>query len=137
MIFPSETAVYVCPYKAIPKLASESHAQTWQWPKLNQINKATIMMATKSLFVLPDYFGDNWDALYDALTEQNWQPHAPNLWLLPLYKANDIDWDELTTFLDLCQDLCDYLAANTIMLYLQVQVTDKQMVHLQNYPCWP
>ncbi|MBP6563128.1 MAG: barstar family protein, partial [Neisseriaceae bacterium] len=116
MIFPNDPAVYVSPYRPAPKLAADAHAQAWQWPKLNQINKATIMMAAKSLFVLPAHFGDNWDALYDALTEQSWCPYAPNLWTLPLYKANDIDWDEFAVFLDICQDLCDFLAANAILL---------------------
>lgn len=137
MIFPDKPAVYVSTHRLATALAADAHAQTWQWPKLNQINKASIMMAAKSLFVLPDYFGDNWDALYDTLTEQSWCPYAPNLWVLPLYKANDLNWTDMDIFLAICQELCDYLADNAILLYVQVIATEKQLGHLQDYPNWP
>ncbi|MBP6116783.1 MAG: barstar family protein [Neisseriaceae bacterium] len=137
MIFPNEPAVYVCTPKQLTALATDAPAQRWPWPKLNQVNKASIMMATKSLFVLPKYFGDNWDALYDALTEQAWCPDAPNLWTLPLHKASDVNWADMAIFLDVCQDLCDFLASNAITLYVQVIATEKQLAHLNDHPLWP
>lgn len=137
MIFPNNPAVYVCTPKQVPTLATDAHAQQWQWPKLNQVNKASLMMAAKSLFVLPDYFGDNWDALYDALTEQSWCPYAPNLWVVPLYKASDVNWADMETFLNVCQDACDFLADNGTTLYVQVIATEKQLAHLDDYPSWP
>lgn len=137
MIFPKEPTVYVVtPTKPLPS-PSNTHAQVWQWPPLTHVNKTNIMLAAKTVFVLPDYFGDNWDALYDALTEQSWCPYAPNLWVISLTEAEEINWDDIETFFSICQDACTYLSEQAIDLYVQIMVTEAQQAYLSDYPLWP
>lgn len=67
-----------------------------------EINKSTLLSALASACNFPSYFGHNWDAAWDALSEQ---PHAHLL--LDLRHACTIDERDLNAFIDLIADACE------------------------------
>ncbi|MGL4464259.1 MAG: barstar family protein [Planctomycetia bacterium] len=71
-------------------------------------DKDSLLAAIAAAFHFPSYFGANWDALLDCLSDFHWQP-APGYALL-VTKAHSCcatDPDEAQVFRDVWQDAAD------------------------------
>ena len=66
--------------------------------------KADILTAFARAFDMPRWFGHNWDALYDCLTDLEWLPEGQFVVLLSGSAAREKD---RITLLRLLEDACD------------------------------
>lgn len=65
-------------------------------------NKSDLMTQLKAGFDFPDYFGHNWDALEDCLTDLSWVSEQ-EIWLIHGTKL-DLEDAELETYLAILRD---------------------------------
>jgi RNAse (barnase) inhibitor barstar len=67
-------------------------------------DKASLLHEIGAAVGFPEYFGMNWDALYDCLTDMSWRPAAGYVLLLagirPLTRNSNMDFDVVTRVLD-------------------------------------
>jgi RNAse (barnase) inhibitor barstar len=74
----------------------------------------------------PDYFGHNWDALYDCLTDLDWW--LPSKGYLLLYKNPDLlirnSLQGFTTFINIIKEASDFWRSQEIQFRLLLEVID-------------
>ncbi|MEV8534052.1 barstar family protein [Streptomyces sp. NPDC051211] len=95
------------PHPLAPALAAAEQAG-WAVVRLDLDGvrtKARLMDACAEAFALPEWFGRNWDALADCLTDLSWLPEVPG-WLVAvtrwegLAEARPRDWEVLREVLE-------------------------------------
>jgi RNAse (barnase) inhibitor barstar len=72
-------------------------------------NKEQLLNEIAKQLMLPDYFGHNWDALNDCLTDFSWLP-APGYMIVfdhceQFIKSNEEDFD---TLIEICEEAVDF-----------------------------
>lgn len=96
------------------------HALTLAVPAERRLNKQQLLTALADALQFPDYFGQNWDAAWDCLTDLDWQDaHAITL-LLPLSQQQPVDAGDLTVFVDLLAEAAEHWQAQQRQLALVV-----------------
>ncbi len=72
-------------------------------------SKGELLAAVAKGLVLPEHFGNNWDALADSVEDSDWVGRAGCVIVLshagPYRKAHGVDW---TTFEDILAEAADY-----------------------------
>ncbi|MGJ7458710.1 barstar family protein [Halomonas sp. MA07-2] len=71
-------------------------------------NREALLDALAESLTFPAYFGRNWDAAWDCLTELGWQAGRVRVILVP---AAPVDGAAMATFLELMGDACDHWAS--------------------------
>lgn len=85
------------------------------------IDRAGLLAALGESLAFPDYYGQNWDAAWDCLTELDW-PAAQLLAIrLPIAADRTVNEAELEIFLELMADACQHWAAQGRALCLLVE----------------
>ena len=84
-----------------------SHAYKWAWKQAelgieSKILRGSKMRSAEALFdefgavmQFPDYFGENWNAFYECLTDLSWMP--ANAYVLVIVDADQVLVDEYET----------------------------------------
>ncbi|MBT0960571.1 barstar family protein [Denitromonas iodatirespirans] len=78
-------------------------------------DKASILDALAQCFDMPRWFGHNWDALYDCLTDLSWLP-ASGYVLILLDAAPDSDSAPILT--DILTDCCEHWQAQGVPFHV-------------------
>jgi RNAse (barnase) inhibitor barstar len=74
-------------------------------------DKASLMRAAQSAFGLPQYFGENWDALTDCLMDLSWSPGLRWVVLVQgLERLAALDPDSYEVTFSILQEVSDYWA---------------------------
>lgn len=96
------------------ELAAAFDQAGWFAPRVDRapvFNKVTLLHALYQACELPAYFGFNWDALRDALTDFSWRPaHGYALRFRNLALLESRAPEDYATFLDVAQEACDIWA---------------------------
>lgn len=75
-----------------------------------ELNRETLLAALAEALRFPDYFGHNWDAAWDCLTELEWRPGKPRVIRLTIGEGGRVDEAALEDFLELMDEACRYWA---------------------------
>jgi RNAse (barnase) inhibitor barstar len=74
-------------------------------------NKEQLLNEMAKQLMFPDYFGHNWDALDDCLTDFSWLPAPGYVMVLdrcePFMQSNEEDFD---TLIEICEEAADFWA---------------------------
>lgn len=76
-------------------------------PVPHRWTRETLLDALAVSLAFPDYFGRNWDAAWDCLTELGWETGRAQVILLPAAPADDT---AMAIFVDLMREACDHWA---------------------------
>lgn len=87
---------------------------------LARIDRASLLAALGEALAFPDYYGQNWDAAWDCLTELDWPAGEMLAIYLPLDAHQAIVETDLEVFLELLEDACRHWAERGRALCLLV-----------------
>ncbi|WP_416137361.1 barstar family protein [Halomonas sp. HK25] len=93
------------------RAAGFGEAEGLHWHRLpvpHRWTREALLDALAASLAFPDYFGRNWDAAWDCLTELGWESGRAQVILLPEAPA---DGAAMAIFLALMSDACDHWAA--------------------------
>lgn len=76
--------------------------------RLPRIDRASLLAALGAVLAFPDYYGQNWDAAWDCLTELDWPAGQLLVVHLPLDGAGTLVEEDLAVFVELLQDACQH-----------------------------
>lgn len=103
----------------VATLCQEHNTQLFYLDGSTISNKAEFLQACAKAMNFPDYFGDNWDAFEDMLTDLEWV--SENRYLV-LYTQPERfaqgDADEWTTAIDILQSAVEYWEETETPLYI-------------------
>jgi RNAse (barnase) inhibitor barstar len=77
-------------------------------PVPHRWTREALLDALAASLAFPDYFGRNWDAAWDCLTELGWESGRPQVILLPAAPA---DGAAMAIFLELMREASEHWAA--------------------------
>ena len=81
------------------------------------ISKASVLDWLAESFEFPSYFGNNWDAAWDCLSEVAWNPQQPITVYLTSAQATEVDPDSFAQLLELLSDAAEQWQG--LVIYLQ------------------
>ena len=84
-----------------------------------RVDRETILACLATHFQFPDYFGNNWDALYDLLLDRVDALAVDTGWRFSSGSAVQTDPEAITSFLQLMQDLVDYASDQGFRLQVE------------------
>ncbi|QLF93675.1 barstar family protein [Pseudomonas sp. ABC1] len=73
-----------------------------------RLDKQTLMSRLREAFNFPDYFGENWDAVYDLLLNHADVLEGPSIWRFSIDRSSSVDEDDLAIWIELMTDVCAY-----------------------------
>lgn len=85
-----------------------------------KLDKTTMLRALRESFSFPDYFGDNWDAVYDLLLDHVEQLQAPAIWRFSIDEVSELNEADLADWIRLMIDLCTYAESQAQSLQVVV-----------------
>lgn len=101
---------------------------------LPHIDRASLLSALGTTLAFPDYYGQNWDAAWDCLTELDW-PSGQLLALhLPIAPDSEVVEADLEIFLELLQDACQHWAERGRALCLLIECAPPGRACLESLP---
>jgi hypothetical protein len=90
------------------------------------IDKETLLAAVADAMSFPDYFGHNWDALEECITDLNWLPASGWVLLIDhpvfLIAHHPDDW---STFFEILQSTVEYWSEKSRTFYAILRNTGK------------
>lgn len=110
--------VYRVSTRDAARLSAEGAAATLRWHRLSAPERWTreaLLDALAASLAFPDYFGRNWDAAWDCLTELEWREGEGwdgrvRVILLPPGPRPPEDARAMTAFVTLMEDACAHWA---------------------------
>lgn len=84
------------------------------------VNRCTLLSWLSETFQFAEYFGNNWDAAWDCLSEVPWNPQQPLRLYISFAKATVIEADALEQFIQLLADATSEWQG--LAVYLQAPV---------------
>lgn len=111
-------------YRIAPGAADAGNdpAQNWKTlAPLPNIDKASLLAALGATLTFPDYYGQNWDAAWDCLTELNWPAEQLLLVHLPIPAERTVVEADLEIFLELMLEACQHWAERGQALCLLIE----------------
>lgn len=86
-------------------LPAETQAVRFAWLSKDISTKAELLSAIAAELDFPEYFGGNWDALWDCLADLSW---IPELTIVVAHeRAPRLEPEELATYLGLLQSAAE------------------------------
>lgn len=115
---PARAGVHPLPFARLAELRAHARALQYRLAEINCehcIDKAPLLAHLARRLHLPTYFGHNWDALYDCLTDPLALPPAPGHILLLTHTAalQNHAPQTLATLLEICTDAAHAAAQET------------------------
>lgn len=116
--------VYRAPLGYLQSQSNKCAREDMQWhifPRLETVIRESLLDALNEALCFPDYFGHNWDAAWDCLSEQVWP--LGKLQILYLRIAADVSLAEsdLRTFVELMNDACKHWAEQHTACYVLIE----------------
>ena len=111
-------------YRIAAGWATEHSTPELSWKTLAplpHIDKDSLLDALGRALDFPAYYGRNWDAAWDCLTELDWPADRLLAVRLPIVAGSDVDEAALETFLELLADACQHWAEQDRALCLLVE----------------
>ena len=102
--------------------AGEGPAQRWTTlAPLPRIDRKSLLAALGSTLAFPDYYGQNWDAAWDCLSELSWPAEQLLVVHLPIPAGCTVIESDLEVFLELMSDACQHWSEHGQALCLLVE----------------
>lgn len=108
-------------YRCMPGWPGETPETLWRPLAPQSIDREGLLAALGQALDFPDYYGQNWDAAWDCLTELDWPADRLLAVRLPIAAGSDVDEAALETFLELLADACQHWAEQDRALCLLVE----------------
>lgn len=99
-----------------------------------QIDRTALLAALGETLAFPDYYGQNWDAAWDCLTELDWPAGQLLVLHLPIAADAPVVETDLATFLELLLDACEHWAAQGRALCLLIETVHQDLTCLDGVP---
>jgi len=81
------------------------------------VNRESLLQALAQGLEFPDYFGNNWDAAFDCLTDRDWTPGSRVVLILDLRHNAAVDYATLQQFSSLVEDSARFWELRGVALY--------------------
>lgn len=113
-------------YRCAPGWAQDSAEILWRPLAAAPIAREPLLAALGTALAFPAYYGQNWDAAWDCLTELDWPAGRLLALRLPLAPGCAVDEAALEVFLELLDDACRHWAeqGRTLCLLLETRRED-------------
>ncbi len=103
--------------------------QHYLLPQMQQVQRASLLDTLAMSLNFPEYFGGNWDAAFDCLTDRDWVAGMVVVIEMPLAPDASIDETALHTLLDLMQDAVYFWFDNKVILYFLIQSQNNNILN--------
>jgi len=103
-------------------------------PKRQQVNRQSLLEALSAGLAFPEYFGKNWDAAFDCLTDQPWTAGSIVVIVLPIAKELEADEHALISLLEVIQDAASFWLAEQVRLYFLIDTKRDDSASLRGIP---
>lgn len=97
--------------------ASGGSPYRYSLPDLTHVEQQSLLHALAKTLAFPDYFGMNWDAAYDCLTDREWTSGAVVVIEMHITAGAIVDEGALTTLVELMRDACQFWKEQKVTLY--------------------
>ena len=107
------------------------------WKTLAQlpaIDRESLLAALGATLAFPAYYGQNWDAAWDCLTELDWPARQLLVIHLPIAADSTVVAADLEIFLELLGDACQHWADRDHALCLLIEAQRTDLPALQALP---
>lgn len=84
---------------------------------LPHVSKEGLFEALRLGLDFPEYFGGNWDAAFDCLTDRSWPSGTTVVIELPIAVDAAVEGDSLAVFADILRDACAFWSGQGVKLY--------------------
>ena len=123
-------------YRILPGWAQDAGAAAIDWKPLAPavIDREHLLAALGQALDFPDYYGQNWDAAWDCLTELGWPAGRLLAVRLPIAADSVVDEAALEIFLELLADACRHWADQGRALCLLVETARDDIGALDALP---
>ena len=101
---------------------------------LPAIDRESLLAALGATLAFPDYYGQNWDAAWDCLTELDWPAGQLLVIHLPIAADCPLVAADLHIFLELLGDACQHWAERDHALCLLIEAERSDLPALQALP---
>jgi hypothetical protein len=98
------------------------------------LDREGLLAALGEGLAFPDYYGQNWDAAWDCLTELDWPAGQLLLVRLPIAGECAVDEAALEIFLELLADACQHWGGQGRALCLLVESSREDLACLSDLP---
>ncbi|MDK9705956.1 MAG: barstar family protein [Desulforhopalus sp.] len=86
-------------------------------PPLPHVSKEGLLEALRLGLDFPEYFGGNWDAAFDCLTDRSWHKGTTVVIELPIAANATVEADTLAVFAEVLRDACTFWIDQGVQLY--------------------
>ena len=121
---PLPCGVYRVPLGYLQSRIDQSALQDLQWhlfPHLEAVTRESLLTALSETLSFPDYFGHNWDAAWDCLSEQVWPSGQLHILHLRIEADAFLAETDVQTFVELMDDACQHWAAQNTVCYVLIE----------------
>lgn len=119
------------PVDPFPSLADYYY---YPLPKRQQVNRESLLDALSTGLAFPEYFGGNWDAAFDCLTDQPWLAGAIVVIVLPIAKETEVDETALTTLIEMIEDAVSFWRGEQVNLFFVIGTERDDLASLSRVP---
>lgn len=124
----SSYGVYRVPAGYLQSQLNQTNGEKLQWhlfPRLATVKRNSLLGALSATLHFPDYFGHNWDAAWDCLSEQLWPEGQQQIVHLCFDNDTELAEPDLHTFIELMEEACQHWAAQKMACQVLIE-TDRQ-----------
>ncbi|MCQ4348509.1 barstar family protein [Pseudomonas stutzeri] len=121
-------------YRAAPGWAQDTPEILWKPLATAAIDRERLLAALGRALEFPAYYGQNWDAAWDCLTELDWPADRLLAVRLPIAADCAVDAAALEIFLELLADACRHWAEQGRALCLLVETAREDIGGLDALP---
>jgi hypothetical protein len=121
-------------YRCVPGWPGETPEILWRPLAPQTIDREHLLAALGEALEFPDYYGQNWDAAWDCLTELDWPAGQLLAVQLPIAADSAVDEAALEIFLELLADACQHWAEQGRALCLLVESSREDLACLSDLP---
>ena len=102
--------------------------------KMQQVNRESLLDALSLGLAFPEYFGKNWDAAFDCLTDQPWTGGSIVIIVLSIAQEIEVDEHALISLLEVVQDAAAYWLTEQVRLYFLIDTKRLDPAFLRRIP---
>jgi RNAse (barnase) inhibitor barstar len=103
-------------------------------PDLEHVQRETLLHALADALEFPGYYGVNWDAAFDCLTDRDWAAGAVVTIQMKIAPEAVVDEAALTALIDLIGDACSFWSDREVTLYFLILSPREDLASLSGLP---